>query len=100
MVIGDRIPTTRIVLGQTAGHGDRLVGRVIQHLDVQFVQGIIQPAYCFEEPFHHELLIENGKLDRHPRQLRKMSRRIYRAVFLVLVVKIDQHVAMHAIRRQ
>src|SRR5205823_8142466 len=96
----NRVSTACIMLGQTASNGDSLVGGVIQHLDVQFVQWIIQPANRFQEPFHHELFVKNGKLNRDPRQLREMSRRIYGAVFPILVIKIDQHVAMHAIGGQ
>ena len=46
------------------------------------------------------MFVENGQLHRDPWQIRKMLRRFGGAVFLVLVIKINQHIAMHAIPRQ
>ena len=100
MQIANRKSLRRIVLDQSLRHRLSFVRRIIQQLNVELVQRILQPANRFQQPLHHKLLIKNRQLHRDARQLGKLSRRIGGPVLLVLVIKVDQHVAMQAIRRQ
>ena len=66
MMVGDRKSFGGIVIDQPAGNGDGFVGRVVEHLDVEFLQRIVQAANGFEQPLDHELLVEDRELDCDP----------------------------------
>jgi hypothetical protein len=99
-MIGDRKSLGRVVFHQTARDSDGLVGRVVQDLNVEFVQRVLQAADGIQQPLYHELLIEDRKLYRHPGQLFKSLRWFSRTVFSVLVIEVYQHIAVHAVRCQ
>ena len=46
------------------------------------------------------LLVEDGKLNGNAREVLEQGRRFRRAILLVLVVEVDQHVPMRAVRRE
>ena len=89
-----------VVLDQAARDGLGFVGRIVEHLHIELVERILQAADRIQQALDHELLVENGKLHRHPRQIRKVPGRLGGAILPVLVIKIDQHVAVHAVRGQ
>ena len=99
VMVGDGIAQRRIALHQTASHVDGLVGRVVQHLNVELFPRIFQLADRLQQPLHNILLVEDRQLHGDPRQVFKIRRRLGRAFFPVLVIQIHQHVAMHPICR-
>jgi hypothetical protein len=75
------------VLNQPAGNGHGFVGRIVENLDVEFLQRIIQAANGIQQPLDYELLVESRELDGYLRQVSKMARRITGAVLLVFEIK-------------
>ena len=61
---------------------------------------IFQLADRLQQPLDDILLIENGQLHRDSRQVFKMRGGFGGAIFSVLVVEINQDVAMHSIPGQ
>ena len=94
----------RIPLDDLPCHPGRLIGRIIQHLNLKPVARIIQLANRIDQPVDHELLVEDRQLDRHKRQLSfsKPHRRLIplRRVLLVLEVQPHQLIPMDPIERQ
>ena len=62
--------------------------------------GYCQLADRFQQPLHYVLLVEDRELHRHARQIFKEGGRFRGAVLSVLVVEVDQHVAVHSVARQ
>src|SRR5450432_3894013 len=52
-----------------------LVGRVVQHLDLEPVAWVADGSHGVEQPFHHVHLIEEGELHGHGWQIRERARR-------------------------
>ena len=61
---------------------------------------IVQPADGIQQPLDHELLIEDRQLYGDARQIAKWLAGSVVRFFSLLVIKIDQHVAVHAVRSQ
>src|ERR1700722_13868068 len=97
MMVGDRESPGGIMIDQPACHRNGFIRRVVEHLNVKLFQGIAQAANGVQQPLGHELLIEDGKLDRDSRELREKSAGLGGALLLVLVIEINQDVAMGAI---
>ena len=76
----------------------RAVGGVVQYLDLQLVGGIIQIAAGLDQPVDDELLVEDGELQGDAGKLCEMRRRLSHRVLPVLVVAVDQLVAMDAVK--
>ncbi len=89
-----------VALHQNAGHLNGFVGRVVQQLDVELFFRIVEPAHGVEQPVHHVLFVKDRQLHGDPRQVVEMSQRFRRLVLFVLVIKIDQPVAVRAVGRQ
>src|SRR5207245_9242215 len=100
MVIRDRKPTGSISVDLAAGYRASFVGGVIEKLDVEFPKRVIQSADGIQQALDHKPFIKNRELDRNPRELRELATRLDRVVLLVLVIEIDQYVAMYAIRSE
>ena len=62
-----------------------------------FSRGYFNLQIDSRQPLDHVLLVKDGQLHCDPRQILKVGRGIYRPVFLVFVIEINQDVAMHAI---
>ncbi len=60
----------------------------------------MQLAHGVEKPVDDVLLIEDRKLDREPRQVGEEFLGFGGPVLLVLVIKIDQHITVHAVGGQ
>ena len=58
-----------IALHNLLRHFHRLVGRVVEQLDLKPVPRILQPAHRIDQPVHHKLLVEDRQLHRNKRQL-------------------------------
>ena len=100
MDVHDRMAQRRIALHNAAATSRRLVGRVVQHLDLQLVVRIIHGADGLHQAVDHELLVEDGQLHRDPRQFIEVPGRVGIVVLPVLEVEVAQRVAMNAIDRQ
>src|SRR5256885_15615511 len=98
MVIRDRKPTDSISVDHAAGDRASFVGGVIEKLDIEFLKRVIQSADGVQQPLDYKPFIKNRELDRNPRELRELETRLDRVVLLVLVIEIDQYVAMDAVR--
>ena len=67
-------------------------------MDIEFLKRVIQSADGIQQPLNYKPFIKNRELDRNPRELRELATRLDRVVLLVLVIEIDQYVAVYAIR--
>ena len=65
-----------ILADQFLGEGMRIVGGIVQHLDLEQVAGIIDLGGFLQQAFDHEALIENRELDGDARQFGKAHRRL------------------------
>ena len=97
MVIADWASPGGIALDQVAGDGLGFVRRIIEHLNVELVRRVIHAANRVQQPLDDEPLVKDGKLDGHPRKIGEMAGGIGGALLPMLVIKIDQDVAMHAV---
>src|SRR5262249_11096138 len=100
MVVGDGVAGGGIAFYQFLGDANRLVGGVIEHLDVELLFGVVKPAHRVQQSLDDELFVEDGKLHGDAWQLGKTPRRLGGAVPLVLVVEVNQHIAVDSIGRQ
>ena len=69
VMVADGIAQRRIALDQSASDVDGLVGRIVEHLDVQLFPRIFQLADRLQQPLDHILLVENRQLHGYPRQV-------------------------------
>ncbi len=76
------------------------VGRVVEDLDLQLVLRIVDGADGLDKAVDDELLVEDGQLDRDPRQLFEVLGRIGVVVLAVFEIEIAERVAVHAVDRQ
>ncbi len=94
----------RVTLDDLSGHLHRLVGGVVEQLNLEAVARIVQPADRVDQPVDDELLVEDGKLHGDKRQFArgKVPARLVpqRLFLLVVVVEPHQLVAMDAVKRQ
>src|SRR5271165_6495126 len=100
MVIADVVAQRRVAIDHGLRNLDRLVGGIIQHLDFQLFARVFQLADAVHQAINHVLFVEDWQLDRNPRQLREARRRLRDLVLAVLVIEVNQLVAMHAVKRQ
>ena len=80
-----------------AGDLLRLIGGVIQHLNLQPVRRVLELAAGINQAIDDELLVIDGKLHGDVRQIGEAPQRLFGCVLLMLVVQIDQLVTVHAI---
>ena len=100
MVVRNRIPQRGVAFHKSARRPHSFVGGIVQHLNIRFLSWVIQPAHGVQQAIHHILLVENWKLNRNPRQIGKICWRISGAILFVLVVEVEESVAVHTVRRQ
>ena len=62
----------------------RLVGRIVEDLDLQQIARIVDLADGIDQPIRDVHLVEDRELDRHARQIRQFGRRQRRAGTLSL----------------
>ena len=73
-----------------------VVGRIVQHLDLEKLLRVIDLADRFEQPLDHIDFIEDRQLHRHFRQLLEMARR-HHSSLPVLQEKVDNDVPMNSV---
>ena len=96
----DRVPERRVARHNRRRHLLRLVRGVVQHLDLEPVFRILHRAHGLDEPVNDELLIEDGQLHRHARQLCEEARRVRFVIAAVLEILIAERITVHAVERQ
>src|ERR1700680_3324199 len=96
--IGNRTPLPCVVSYQATRNRDRLIRRIVENLDVKFVQRIVKLVKGFQQSFDDALLVQDRNLDGDARQFGKSMFGLGSSVFLILIVKIDEQVAVSAIR--
>src|SRR5215470_14920550 len=94
------MPQSRVTLHQIPHDLDRVVGGVIQHLDIELFLRILEFAHAVDKPLGHEPLIEHRKLDGHSGQIVEVCRGFTRVVLAVFVIEINEDVAVYAVGRQ
>src|SRR5437667_4485499 len=80
----------------SGGQLARIIGRVVQHLDLKTISRIIEFADRAKEALHHVNLIKNWQLHRDLRQSRKLPRRNGFAL-PVLEKEVDDEVTMNSV---
>src|ERR1039458_1361965 len=85
---------------QNAGDLHGFVGGIVEQLNVKFFFWIVEPADSVEQSLHDVLLVKNGQLHGDARQVVEARRGLRSLVLFVLVIKIDQPVAVRSVRRQ
>ena len=77
----------------------RFVGRIVENLDIQELRGVVETRDSVNQALDDVALIVNGELDGDTRPGSDRGRR-GRNVFRVLIVIVDQPVAMQAVKRE
>jgi hypothetical protein len=62
MMIRDRKSFGSVVIDQSPRHRDGFISRIVQYLDVEFLQGIIKAANGIQQSFHYKLLVADQKI--------------------------------------
>src|SRR5450755_4144277 len=91
-----------VAFDQQTGNLDRLVGRVVEQLNVELILRIIEPANRIEQAIDHVLLVKDWQLHGNARQVigRKISRGLRGFILFVLVIKIDHPIAVGSVSSQ
>ena len=98
--VSDGVAQSRIARHNGGGHLLSFVGRVVQHLNIQFLARILHGADRLNQPVDDELLVEDGQLHGHARQLREVLRGVRMVVLLEFVVVVAHGVTMNAVVRE
>ena len=80
-------------------HLPRIVGGIVQHLDLQQISRVIQFADRAQKALHYVNLIKNRKLNRYFGQLPKLAGRD-RCAFAVLKEEINDEIPVNAVGRK
>src|ERR1044071_4344669 len=88
------------MIDEGAGDVYGFVGGVVEQLNVESVARIFDPADGLQQAINHELLVENRELDGDVRQVGKFLRRRGGPVVLLLVVQINERVAVKSVRSE
>ncbi len=99
MNVTDRQPQALIALDAVARHFLRLVGGIVEHLNIQQLARIIERGNRFHQTLDHVTLVVNRKLhgDAGPRS---NFRRRPGDALAIFVIVVDQRIAMNAVHRQ
>jgi len=93
-----------VALDDLSSHLSRLVGRIVEDLNLEPVPRILQPAHRLYQPVDDELLVEDGQLNRDEWKLAlgKLHRRLapFRCFLLVPEVEPHQLIPVNSIERQ
>ena len=79
------------------GDADRVVGGVVQDLDLQLIAGILDGAGGFDDPLDDVSFVEDGKLDGYGGQLMEMTGRLG-MLAVVAVVDKDEEIAVKSVK--
>ena len=82
-----------------AGDGPGLVGRVVEHLDLQEVARVVHLGHRPDEAVGDVELVEDGQLDGDPRQLTEPAQRRLKLVAM-LAEQVGHRVPVHAEHRE
>src|SRR5438477_6340700 len=85
--------------GARSSHFPRIVGRIVQDLDLQQFSRIIELTDRAQKALHYVNFVKNRKLNGNSRQLPKPTRRNHRA-FAVLKEKINDEIPVNAVSRE
>ena len=94
--VRDRVAQSGHLLARLAGDLGRVVGAVVQHLDLQLLARVVDLTGGLDDPLGDEVLVVHRQLHGHPRQLVEATGRQVRVV-LVLVVQVNQHVPVEPV---
>ena len=72
VVVGDGVSQSCIPLHQIARNRPGFVRGIVQHLDVQLLSRIVQPANGIQETINNVLLVKDWKLNRDSWQIREI----------------------------
>ncbi len=98
MQIFDGQPSGLILANQCFGERMRVVGGIVQHLDLQQLARVLHLAGLFEQPLHHVALVIERKLDGHARELGPAFGRSGRHVATVLQILPDHLETMATVK--
>src|SRR5881392_1414599 len=85
--------------GARSSHFPRIVGRIVQDLDLQQFSRIIEFADRAQKALHYVNFVKDRKLNGHSRQLPKPTRRNHLA-FAVLKEEINDEIPVNAVSRE
>src|SRR5205823_2211069 len=77
----------------------RVIGRIVEHLDLQPIAWVIQLADRAQQPLHYINFVEDRQLHGHDRQLFE-SAGWHRRVFPILEKEVDNKIAVDAVSRK
>jgi hypothetical protein len=83
-------PPARLTVDREFRNVTRLVGRVIQHLNLQLLARVVDAAHRIDQPIDDVHLVVDGQLDRHQRQV-LVAHFGWRTGLLVLVLHVLVH---------
>ena len=100
MVIADVVAHGGVALHHCPRHFHGFVGGIVEHLDFQLFARIFHLADALHQPVDNVLLVENRQLNGDPGQFGEVRCRVGDFVLAVLVVQVNQLIAVHAVKRQ
>ncbi len=86
-----------VAFDQRFGEGVCIVGRIVEHLNLQQAFGVFDLGDFVDEPLDHVTLVIQRELDRDGRQLLEPQRRLVDGLLAVLEVRADGVVAMQPV---
>src|SRR5450631_1135754 len=96
--VDDPVAERLIKLHSRLGNLHRVIGGIVQYLDFQLISGILEIATGLDQAIDDELLVEDGELQGDGRELCKMRLWLSHRVLPVLVVAVNQLIAMDAVK--
>ena len=93
-------PQRAIALDKRLGEGRGIVGRIVQHLDLEQVARVLNVTYFVDQPFDDIAFVEDRQLNGDPRQLRELFGRLAGGFLAMLEISANDLVAMHAVNRE
>ena len=88
-----------VALDAAARDFARLVGGIVEHLNIQFVARIIELRDAIDQPLDHVAFVVDGKLYGNLGPL-DGHRRHRRHAMAIAIIIVDQHVAVDSVGRQ
>ncbi len=98
--VHDRVAHGLILLHQRFGERVRIVGRIVEHLNLQQLLRVLHLRGFVDQPLHHIALVVKRKLDGDARKFRKAQRWFTRRFPAILEIGVDDFVAMQAVEGQ
>ena len=63
MMVTDGESLRSVVVDQPSRYRYGLIGRVVEHLDVELIERVVEAADGLKQPLDYELFVEDRKLD-------------------------------------